>query len=61
MWERETSLPEEIHTTWNAGKHVHHLGDITGNLKGVMAFCHKWSKEKFGAITHELEKLQARF
>jgi hypothetical protein len=60
MWEREASLPEEIRLAWTAGKPVHHLGDIAGNLKGVMLSLRKWSKVKFGAVTKELETLRKR-
>jgi hypothetical protein len=31
----EKSLSEEVQVAWTAGVSVHHLGDITGNLKRV--------------------------
>jgi hypothetical protein len=39
---------------------VHNLGDIVGNLKKVMASLSTWSREKFRAVTQELEKLRGR-
>jgi hypothetical protein len=60
MWERELSLPEEVRTAWAAGVPVQGLGDIAGNLKRVMHSLTRWSKEKFGAITQELDKLRER-
>jgi hypothetical protein len=60
IWERELSLPEEVCTAWAARVPVQGLGDIAGNLKRVMHSLTRWSKEKFGAITQELEKLRER-
>jgi hypothetical protein len=60
MWEWEASLPEDIETAWRGGKPVQHLGDIADNLHGVMTTLKKWSKEKFGAVTQELETLWKR-
>jgi hypothetical protein len=37
MWERESSLPDEIISAWSVGKQVHHLGDVAHNLKEVMS------------------------
>jgi hypothetical protein len=60
MWEREPSLPKEIKLAWAAGNPVHHLGDVAKNLTGVMQSLKRWSKQKFGAVTKELEKLRKR-
>jgi hypothetical protein len=60
MWEWEASLPEEIQMAWRGGKPVQHLGDIPDKIHGVMRTLKKWSKEKFGAVTQELETLQKR-
>jgi hypothetical protein len=56
MWERDQSLPEEICAAWHACEAVHDLCDIVGNLKKVMTSLSRWSCEKFGAVTLELEK-----
>jgi hypothetical protein len=60
MWEREPSLPKEIKSVWAAGNLVHHLGDVAKNLTGVMQSLKRQSKQKFGAVTKELEKLRKR-
>jgi hypothetical protein len=36
------------------------MGDVDVNLTGVMQSLKKWSRQKFGAITRELEKLRKR-
>jgi hypothetical protein len=41
-------------------KQIHDLGDVVGNLKKVMACLTSWSRDKFGAVTRELEKLRKR-
>jgi hypothetical protein len=58
MWEREQSLPEEVLSAWIAGTQVHDLGDVARNLKKVMSCLMSWSREKFGAVSQELEKLR---
>jgi hypothetical protein len=60
MWEQEPSLPDEIKSSWIAGTLVHHLGDIAGNLTGIMQSLNRWSKQKFGAVTRKLEQLRKR-
>jgi hypothetical protein len=60
MWEREAPLPEEIQMAWRRGKPVQSLGDIVDNLHGVMTMLIKWSKEKIGAVTQELEALRKK-
>jgi DNA replication protein DnaC len=39
---------------------VQNLGDIADNLKGIMKSLQRWSKEKFGAVTKELEQLMEK-
>jgi ElaB/YqjD/DUF883 family membrane-anchored ribosome-binding protein len=39
---------------------VQNLGDIADNLKGIMKSLQRWSKEKFGAVTKELEQLMKK-
>jgi hypothetical protein len=58
MWERESSLTDEIYSAWSSETTVQHLGDIAHNLRGVMKSLQSWSKEKFGAVTRELEQLR---
>jgi hypothetical protein len=60
MWERDQALPDEIRAAWHACAMVHDLGDIAGNLKKLMSNLSNWSHEKFGGMTHELEKLRKR-
>jgi hypothetical protein len=36
------------------------LGDVVANLLGVMASLKRWSKDKFGAVTQELENLRKK-
>jgi hypothetical protein len=57
MWEIEETLPKEIKHAWGTDAHAQNLGDIAGKLKGVMSALKTWSKEKFGAVTRELERL----
>jgi hypothetical protein len=60
MWERESSLAAEIGSAWSSGRQVTHLGDVVYNLKGVMNSLQWWSREKFGAVTKELERLREK-
>jgi hypothetical protein len=60
MWERETTLPEEIKTAWERGNSVNNLMDIADSLQGVKRQLTSWSKSKFGAVTKELAKLPQR-
>jgi hypothetical protein len=55
MWEREPLLVEEIKNAWVAGDSVQTLRDVAGNLKTVMSSLTRWSKEKFGTVSAELE------
>jgi hypothetical protein len=60
MWERETTLPEEIKTAWERGNSVNNLMDIADSLQGVKRQLTSWNKSKFGAVTKELAKLPQR-
>jgi hypothetical protein len=60
MWEREDSLPNEIEHTWDAGVHARNLGEVAGKLKGVMSMLNTWSREKFGAVSSEIERIRKR-
>jgi hypothetical protein len=59
MWEREETLPEDIKHAGGGGigAQAWNLGDIVGKPKGVMSALKTWSKEKFGVVTSELERL----
>jgi hypothetical protein len=59
MWERDQALSEEIRAAWHACAAVHDLGDIPGDLK-VMTSLSRLSREKFGVVTLEPEKLRKR-
>jgi hypothetical protein len=62
MWEHESLLTEEIKSAQRRGGGACHsvqsLWDVAGNLKIVMSSLKRWSKEKFGAVTGKLEKIQ---
>jgi hypothetical protein len=58
MWERDETLPEEIHLAWAAGNQIHDLFVVAENLKKVMASLTCWSRDKFRQVTWELEKLR---
>jgi hypothetical protein len=58
MWEREESLPQEIKVAWEEGEPVQNLGDVGGRFRGVMKALRKWSLDKFGAVTKELDMLK---
>jgi hypothetical protein len=58
MWEREESLPMEIKTAWEGGTKAQSLGDIAHSLGRVMVSLRKWSSEKFGSVTKELNTIR---
>jgi hypothetical protein len=58
MWEREPLLVEAIKNAWVAGDSVQTLRDVAGNLKTVMSSLTRWSKEKFGTVSAELERIR---
>jgi hypothetical protein len=60
MQERESSLPDEVRSAWNAGVSVHDLGDVTRNLRSMMSNLMRWNREKFWAVTQERDKLRKR-
>jgi hypothetical protein len=60
MWEREASLTDEIQNSWMAGHPVQSLADVATNLKVLMSSLRWWSKEKFGVVTGELDKIRKR-
>jgi hypothetical protein len=60
MWEHEPSLSAAIGEAWKNGKQVSDLGGIAANLHGVMASLKRGSRQKFGAVTLELENLRKK-
>jgi hypothetical protein len=60
MWEHEPTLPTAIGEAWKNGKSVRDLGNVAMNLHGVMASLKRWSKDKFGVVTQELENLRKK-
>jgi hypothetical protein len=60
MWEREDSLPGEIRASWDAAAPCQNLGDAAITLSKVMTTLRRWSFDKFGAVTKELEILRAK-
>jgi hypothetical protein len=60
MWERDETLPDEIKKAWQSGGEMHNLDDIRKTLAGVMKSLGRWSHDKFGVVTRELEKVRGR-
>lgn len=60
MWQREHSLPEVISSFWEGAGQKKTLGNIRAALSKMRDNLHKWSKEKFGNVTREIEKSRSR-
>ena len=60
MWERDPSLPERVESAWSEAGPKSHLGDIRKGLGKVMNSLQIWSKQKFGAVTRELEQSRSK-
>lgn len=58
MWRREISLTEEIKDAWEGHARAGDLRNINTKLRSVMASLKSWSKNKFGAVNREIEKLR---
>jgi hypothetical protein len=58
MWEREESLPEEIKRAWEDGNPAHNLSDVASTLRRVMLSLKRWSYDKFGVVTKEIENIR---
>jgi hypothetical protein len=58
MWERDPSLPERVAEAWAEAGPKATLADINMSLVRVMTQLQKWSKQKFGSVNRELEKLK---
>jgi hypothetical protein len=60
MWEREDSLPNEIEHAWDVGVHAQDLEHVVGKLKGVMLALNTWSRENFGTVSSEIERIRKK-
>jgi hypothetical protein len=60
MREREPSFSSTVGEAWEEGNLVQDLGGFAGKVKRVMGSLTRWSKDKFGAVTQELEQLCSR-
>jgi hypothetical protein len=49
-------LCEEIKEAWGNRRKPSDLGDVAGNLKGVMSSLHNWSSRTIGAIPKQIQK-----
>jgi hypothetical protein len=58
MWARVESLPAEIKKVWCAASDRGSLGSIVHVLGNMRSTVHQWSKQHFGSITEELNKLR---
>jgi hypothetical protein len=58
MWERADSLVAEIKTAWCSTSDRESLGSLTHVLRNVRTALRRWSKEQFGAVTAELNRLR---
>jgi hypothetical protein len=56
----DLSLPEEIWRAWSKGSSIHDLGDVANRLRTTMFCLKKWSFEKFGAVTKEIENIRIK-
>jgi hypothetical protein len=57
---REDSLPNEIEHAWDVGVHAQDLEHVVGKLKGVMLALNTWSREKFGIVSSEIERIRKK-
>jgi hypothetical protein len=60
MWEREDSLPVEIQEAWQQDEEIQSLRDMAGRLKHVWTRLKRWSLDKFGVVTKELNALRTK-
>ncbi|WVZ52430.1 hypothetical protein U9M48_003485 [Paspalum notatum var. saurae] len=58
MWERDEFLGVEIEKTWARRNPGSDLGGLAENLKQVASALRIWSREKFGHVNKEIEKLR---
>ncbi|WVZ51469.1 hypothetical protein U9M48_002614 [Paspalum notatum var. saurae] len=58
MWERDENLGVEIEKAWARRNPGSDLGGLAENLKQVAFALRNWSREKFGHVNKEIEKLR---
>ena len=57
MWERHSALPDVIANAWSKKK-ASNLGEVAANLKTVMTELKEWSREHFGHVSKQIERLR---
>jgi hypothetical protein len=60
MWERDDMLPGEVQRAWEEGEPSQNLSDVATSLRRVMASLRRWSFDKFGGVTKELEAIRIK-
>lgn len=60
MWERLESLAKEVKEAWCTAPDREGLGGVVHALRHVQRALQTWSKQHFGSVSIELEKLRAR-
>lgn len=59
MWERHPALVTVVADRWGRSKPEGNLGAVRDALKDMRTKLWSWSKETFGHVTSELEKLRS--
>ena len=59
MWERHPALSEVVASRWRKSKPAGNLAVVRDALHEMMTGLRAWSKENFGHVATELEKLRA--
>lgn len=59
MWERHPTLASFVKDTWENKRPDGNLGSVRDALTDMMARLKAWSKENFGHVTKEIERLRA--
>ena len=59
MWERDPSLGSVLEKAWMRRNPGSDLGSLAENLKHMAASLKTWSREKFGNVTKEIERLRS--
>jgi hypothetical protein len=57
-WEKESTLSDEIQSSWQMQPKANNLGDIANKLNSVMGNLQSWSKRTTGHIPRKIEKLR---
>jgi AraC-like DNA-binding protein len=57
MWERYESLVAEVRKLWCSSGDRGNLGNIINTLSSMQGALHRWSKNHFGEVTEEINKL----